>query len=63
MLSPHTVVIAAIFVPYMGLMTGLGVYIWRTGQPRGQEYDDGAGEPELAPVAVVAEWPRAPLSA
>jgi hypothetical protein len=27
-LSAHTIVIAAIFVPYMALMAGLGTYMW-----------------------------------
>jgi len=32
-LPRHVFVIAAIFVPYMALMVGLGYYIWRTGRP------------------------------
>jgi hypothetical protein len=31
---PHALLIAAIFVPYIVLMIGLGYYIWRSGQPR-----------------------------
>jgi hypothetical protein len=30
----HAILIAAIFVPYMAFMVGLGAYIWSTGRPR-----------------------------
>lgn len=49
-LSSHVLAIAAIFVPYLGLMVGLGAYIWRTGQPGdsgdASEWDDGGDERE-----------------
>ncbi len=39
-LRPHALLIAAIFVPYMGLMLTLAVYIYRTGQPRSTVRED-----------------------
>ena len=33
-LPAHALLIAAIFVPYVLLMVGLGYYIYRSGQPR-----------------------------
>ena len=42
MLRPHALLIAAIFIPYMGLMITLAVFIYRTGRPR----DRSAGEDE-----------------
>ena len=44
MLSFHALVIAAIFVPYLVLMTGLGIYITRTGRERQDEPPDPATE-------------------
>ena len=41
-LRPHALLIAVIFVPYMGLMITLAVFIYRTGRPR----DRSAGEDE-----------------
>ena len=41
-LSRHALLIGAIFVPYMGLMITLAVFIYRTGRPR----DRSAGEDE-----------------
>jgi hypothetical protein len=47
-LSSHVLLIAAIFVPYLTFMIGLGAYIYRSGQPRNeihheQSPDDGEG--------------------
>ena len=42
MLSRHALLIGAIFIPYMGLMITLAVFIYRTGRPR----DRSAGEDE-----------------
>lgn len=42
MLPRHDILIAAIFIPYMGLMITLAVFIYRTGRPR----DRSAGEDE-----------------
>jgi hypothetical protein len=54
-MSAHTVLIAAIFIPYMVLMTTLGAYIWRTGQPcrqdRGGSEEDRDPGPAAAPAA------------
>jgi hypothetical protein len=44
----HALLVAAIFIPYMTLMAGLGYYIWRTGQPRGRDHDSSDEEGELA---------------
>ena len=41
-LPRHDILIAAIFIPYMGLMITLAVFIYRTGRPR----DRSAGEDE-----------------
>lgn len=53
--SAHALVIAAIFIPYVGLMAGLGAYIWSTGQPRdpGIEEGDGGGD-EREPDGLLA---------
>ena len=47
-MSPHALLIAAIFVPYMALMTGLGIYIWHTGQPGGTRDTSDTSEPDSA---------------
>ena len=39
-LSAHTWLIAAVLVPYFLLMVTLGVYIYRTGQPRSDDPPD-----------------------
>jgi hypothetical protein len=44
-LSGHALLIAAIFVPYILLMVGLGYYIYRTGQPRRPRDQDDAEDP------------------
>ena len=52
-LRPHALLIAAIFVPYMGLMITLAVFIYRTGHPRDRSIDedeDRDRDPDL-PVA------------
>ena len=52
-LRPHAILIAAIFVPYMGLMITLAVFIYRTGHPRDRSIDedeDRDRDPDL-PVA------------
>ena len=41
-LPRHDILIAAIFIPYMGLMITRAVFIYRTGRPR----DRSAGEDE-----------------
>lgn len=50
----HALLIAAIFVPYLILMVGLGCYIWKTGQPsrpgRPAADEDDPG-PSVAPAA------------
>ena len=53
MLRPHALLIAVIFVPYMGLMITLAVFIYRTGHPRDRSIDedeDRDRDPDL-PVA------------
>lgn len=50
MLGAHTLLIAAIFVPYVVLMTALGAYIYRTGQPRNQDRGED-GEDDGEPIA------------
>ena len=40
MLPRHDILIAAIFVPYMGLMITLAVFIYRTGRPRDRSADE-----------------------
>jgi hypothetical protein len=48
----HALLIAAIFVPYLVFMIGLGAYIYRTGSPRSDDPPDTSGEePELVPWA------------
>jgi hypothetical protein len=42
LLHAHCLLIAAIFVPYMALMTGLGAYMW--GQVRRHEKDSSDEE-------------------
>lgn len=59
MLSAHVLLIAAIFIPYILLMTGLGYYIWRSGQPRRTEdkhddLEDGRGASDPGPVQLPA---------
>jgi len=49
MLSAHVWLIAAVFVPYLVLMVGLGWYIWRTGQPRAADTSRG-GEEDASPA-------------
>ena len=52
-LPRHALLIAAIFVPYMGLMITLAVFIYRTGHPRDRSIDedeDRDRDPDL-PVA------------
>jgi len=52
-LRPHALLIAVIFVPYMGLMITLAVFIYRTGHPRDRSIDedeDRDRDPDL-PVA------------
>ena len=49
-LTRHALLIAAIFVPYMGLMITLAVFIYRTGHPRDRSIDedeDRDREPDL----------------
>ena len=36
----HVLLIAAIFVPYLTFMVGLGAYIYRTGHPRSDDPPD-----------------------
>jgi hypothetical protein len=36
-LSPHNLLIAVIFVPYVVMMAALGVYIYRTSRPRDRD--------------------------
>jgi hypothetical protein len=58
-LSAHALLIAAIFVPYLTLMIGLGYYIYRSGQPcrddtQPSDREDGRGRdpgPALLRVA------------
>jgi hypothetical protein len=55
-LSAHVLLIAAIFVPYIVLMVGLGYYIWHTGRPRRDsdkpgDQEDGRGGPVLLRAA------------
>ena len=54
----HALVIAAIFIPYIGLMVALGTYIYRTGQPRtaGEpgDRDDEEREPQADALARAA---------
>jgi hypothetical protein len=52
-LSAHTLLIAAIFVPYMGAMAGLILYACWLGEPRS---DDRDGEP---PEQVPGDLPAA----
>ena len=52
MLSAHTWLIAAVLVPYFLLMVTLGVYIYRTGQPRSDDPPD-AGDEDRPPVPSV----------
>ena len=52
-MSPHALLIAAVFVPYLILMVGLGAYIYRTGQPRSADRDQDDGEPP-GPVTLPA---------
>ena len=52
-LPRHDILIAVIFVPYMGLMITLAVFIYRTGHPRDRSIDedeDRDRDPDL-PVA------------
>ena len=52
-LPRHDILIAAIFIPYMGLMITLAVFIYRTGHPRDRSIDedeDRDRDPDL-PVA------------
>jgi len=51
-LSAHTWLIAAIFVPYVLLMTGLGWYIWLTSRPPRDGEDENGSEDEDAPLPV-----------
>ena len=53
-LHAHALAIAAIFVPYMALMTGLGLYMWcqvrrhlseDEEQPPDSSEDEGGGDP------------------
>ena len=53
MLSAHALLIAAVFIPYVLLMVGLGTYIYRSGQPRGADRDQDDGEPP-GPVTLPA---------
>jgi hypothetical protein len=56
-LSGHALLIAAIFVPYMLLMIGLGAYIWHTGQPRSdreQPADDQDRDGDAGPMLAAA---------
>jgi hypothetical protein len=39
-LSAHTLLIAVIFIPYMVMMTSIGIYIYRTGPGRKRSDDD-----------------------
>jgi hypothetical protein len=41
-MSRHDLLIAAIFLPYMTLMSGLFAYIHRTGRPRAAEPEEQA---------------------
>jgi hypothetical protein len=54
-LSAHTWLIAAVFVPYLTLMVGLGVYIWRTGQPRRSDDPPDTGEDDRDPGPAVLQ--------
>lgn len=49
MLCAHTLLIAAVFVPYLVLMVGLGVYIYRTGEPRPRDDPPDTGEDDRDP--------------
>lgn len=40
MLSPHNLLVAAIFIPYVVMMAGLFAYICWTGQPRDRSDED-----------------------
>ena len=42
----HVLLIAAIFVPYMALMVGLGVYIARTGRHEDRHDGDEDRDPD-----------------
>ena len=57
MLSAHALVIAAVFVPYLVLMAGLGVYIWRTGRPRSDDPPDSGGEDDRDPGPAAVPLP------
>lgn len=49
---PHAVLIAAIFVPYVALMIGLGCYIARPA--RSEERDDAERERDAAEMRLAA---------
>ena len=53
-LPRHAVLIAAIFVPYMALMVGLGYYIWRTGRPADTSTPDTSPQDEEDPGGLLA---------
>ena len=64
-LSRHALLIGAIFIPYMGLMITLAVFIWRTGYPRdrsGDREDDGDREPDLPVPTRIGKQPIAPAA-
>jgi hypothetical protein len=52
-LSFHTVLIAAVLVPYVALMGILGFYIYWTGRPPRQE-DDGEQDDSLGDLPLAA---------
>ena len=50
----HAFLIAAIFVPYMALMVGLGYYIYRTGRPADTSTPDTSPQDEEDPGGLLA---------
>jgi hypothetical protein len=50
-LSSHTLLVAAVFVPYLVLMVILGAYIYRTGHPRSDDPPDADGDERLPALA------------
>lgn len=51
-LSAHAWLIAVIFVPYILVMTGFGIYIWHTGRPCSR--DDDPQDPPGPPLPAAA---------
>jgi hypothetical protein len=48
----HALLIAAIFIPYVALMIGLGAYICSTGRYRGSEDDQDGEEQDVDPAVL-----------